>query len=209
MLEKNTLLLACFSAPVFLAFFMLSPIMNVGGHWPAAAYIPAILFISQLQGKKKNWLIGLTLFFAILVNTLAFTYYLYLYPTPKELIGSEFTINQQLPEFLRDSTLKRGKTFYLSNNLGLAGLVAYHGKVHVHMTPGRLKQFDLWGGPEIKRGDNVIYFVLNEKEMHQKLLPFFRRVKVEPSKRIFTKDADIPNKTEIYHCWGYKGGKLP
>lgn len=209
MLEKNTLLLACFSAPVFLAFFILSPIMNVGGHWPAAAYITAILFISQLSDKKRNWLVGLTLFFAILINTLAFTYYLYLYPTPKELIGKEFTVNQQLPEFLKDSTPKRGKTFYLANNLGLAGLVSYHGKVDVHMAPGRLKQFDLWGEPEIKRGDNIIYFVLNEKEMHQKLLPLFRKVIIEPYKMIFTKDADIPHKTEIYHCWGFKGGQLP
>ncbi len=204
--ETNRTLLGCLSLPVFLAFLILSPIMTVGGHWPAAAYIPAILFLGQLNNKK---VIGLTLFFAILVNCLGFAYYLFLYPTPQALIGKEATINQKLSEFLRASTPTKENTFYLANNLGMAGLVAFHGKVRVHMSPGNLKQFDLWGEPEFKIGDNAIYFVLNHSEMHEKLKPLFKRVKVEPQKRIFTKDADIPNKTEIYHCLGYKGGPLP
>ncbi|MDD5383225.1 MAG: hypothetical protein PHH60_06200, partial [Candidatus Margulisbacteria bacterium] len=148
-------------------------------------------------------------FFALLINSLAFTYYLFLYPTPQELQGQELAVNQKFAQFVKESTPRQGKTFYLANNLGLAGLVAFHGKVKVYMAPGRLKQFDLWGRPDIKPGDNVIYFVLNQKEVYNGLLPIFRRVQIEPHRRLFAKDADIPSKTEIYHCFGYKGGQIP
>ncbi|MBU0672917.1 MAG: glycosyltransferase family 39 protein [Candidatus Margulisbacteria bacterium] len=201
--------LGCLSLMVFLPFLLISPLMLVGGHWPAAAYIPAILFLGQLAGKKLKWLAGLTLFFVVLINFLAFSYYLFIYPTPPSLKSQEFSINKTLPQFLAESTSKKGQTFYLANNLGVAGLVAFHGKVNVHMAPGRLRQFDIWGEPQIKRGDNMIYFVLNEKEVYRKLLPLFSEVKTEQEKRLFTKDADIPQKTEIYHCLGYKGGILP
>lgn len=204
--DEKIMLLACFSAPVFLAFLGVSPFLNIGGHWPAAAYLPAILWIGQLNNRK---LISGTLFFALLVNILAFTYYLFFYPTPQELAGREFHINKELSTFIKSATPKAGKTYYLANDLGLAGLIDFHGKVKVQMAPGRLKQFDLWGKPELKPGDNVIYFVLNESEVYEGLLPIFKRVKREPQKRLFTKDADTPNKTEIYHCLGYRGGKLP
>lgn len=207
--DEKVLLLACFSAPVFLAFFLLSPLMNIGGHWPAAAYIPAILLIGSFKGHKLTWIAGLTLFFALLVNILAFSYYLFLYPTPKELINRESTINKELPIFLAKVSPTRGTTYYLANDLGLAGLVNFHGQVSVQMAPGRLKQFDLWGKPKLEKGDHIIYFVLNEPAIYNRLLPIFKRVKREPKKRLFTKDADIPNKTEIYHCLGYKGGELP
>lgn len=207
--SEKVLLLGCLSAPVMLVFLLISPFIMVGGHWPAAAYIPAILFISQLRNKKYFWSMGIALFFAVLVNILAFTYYLYLYPTPKELVGQEFTINQKLPEFLSSSKPAKGKTYFYANNLGVAGLISFHGKVDTYMAPGRLKQFDIWGRPKLDKGDNIIYFVLNESELYEKLIPLFKKVKIEPHQRLFTKDADIPNKTKIYHCIGYKGGTLP
>ncbi|PIS31787.1 hypothetical protein COT42_00130 [Candidatus Saganbacteria bacterium CG08_land_8_20_14_0_20_45_16] len=207
--DPRTTLLAAFSLPVLLVFLALAPLMTVGGHWPAAAYLPAVLLLGQLSGKTRTWLVGLTLFFALLLNSLALGYYLFFFPTPPELIGQEFTINQKLPEFIKNATPKNGYTFYLANNLGLAGLVAFHGHVTVQMAPGRLRQFDLWGKPALKNGDNALYFALNEKEVYDQLILLFQQVTKDPQKRIFTKDAEIPSKTEIYHCFGYKGGELP
>jgi len=208
-LDNNILLLASFSAPVFLAFLILSPFLNIGGHWPAAAYITAILFLGQLNSKRSKILVSTALAFAILVNVLAFTYYLFLYPTPSTLKGQESTINQQLPEFIMEVSPKRGITYYVANNLGVAGLVSFHGKVDCFMPAGKLKQFDLWGQPELKRGDNVVYFAHNKKEIYWKLVPLFYNVQKEHEKRLFTKDSDIPNKLDIYICSGFKGGNLP
>jgi len=194
------------AAAVFLPFALISPLVNVGGHWPATAYLPAILSTN----RSKKIAIGLIVFFALLVNILGFTYYIFLYPTPAELKGKEFTINRQLPQFIQESTPKKGRIFYLANDIGTIGLVSFHGKVRVHSPAGRIKQMDMWGTPDIRKGDNAIYFARERtEELHKKLKPLFQRVWKEPKKRIFTKDADIPTRMQIFHCRGYRGGELP
>jgi len=200
-LKRENLLLSIFAAAVFLPFAFISPILNVGGHWPATAYLPAILSSSRV---KK-----VTIIFALLVNILGFTYYLFLYPTPAELKGREFTINQELPKYLKDSTPKKGQTYYFANDIGMLGLISFHGKVRAYMTRGRHREVDLWGQPDLEKGDNVIYFALNETPLYKELKPLFRKVSIEPRKRLFNKDADLPNKTQIFICEGYLGGTLP
>lgn len=198
-------LLKTFSAMVFLPFLLISPIIGIGGHWPATAYLPAILS----SGKAKKGIVLSMLFFALLVNGLGMAYYLFFYPTPQELKGKEFSLNAKLPAFLANSTPKRGKTFYFANDLGILGLVSFHGKVRTYMAKGRLRQVDLWGGPEIKKGDNLLYFALNEAQLFEKLKLVFDKVSIEPHKRLFTKDADLPNKTQIFLCEGFRGGLVP
>ncbi|OGC12344.1 hypothetical protein A3K48_07825 [candidate division WOR-1 bacterium RIFOXYA12_FULL_52_29] len=201
---KNKLL-AVLAGAVFLPFALISPIMNVGGHWPACAYFPAI----AASGKLKRWAISVLIGFALLLNVGGFSYFLFFYPTPADLRGREFTINSQLPTYLKETTPKTGRTYYFANDLGILGLVAFHGQVRVNMAPGRLKQVDLWGIPELKKGDNIIYFAINEKELSDKLKPLFRRVWTEPQRRLFNKDADLPKLTQIFHAEGYKGGLVP
>ena len=203
--QTKNLLLAIFSASVFLPFAALSPIINIGGHWPATAYLPTIL----AAPRAKRITLSLIISFALFVNIIGFAYYLYGYPTPAELKGQEFSINQQLPEFLKKITPAKGRTFYVANNLGILGLISFHGNVKAHVAPGRLAQVDLWGKPELKKGDNVIYFALGEPGLYDRLKPLFKEVRVEQKKRLFTKDADIPNKTQIFHCHGFIGGTLP
>lgn len=199
-------LFSLLSAVVFLPFAVISPILNVGGHWPATAYLPAIL--STDRARKMT--LSLIIFFALLVNILGFTYYIFLYPTPAELKGREFTINQQLPQFIKASTPKKGRTFYIANDIGTIGLVSFHGRVRVYSPPGRIRQMDMWGAPDIKKGDNVIYFAREHTpQLHKELKPLFSRVWIEPEKRIFAKDADIPTRMQIFHCRGFRGGQLP
>ena len=122
--QASAPLLSIFSAVVFLPFLLISPLINVGGHWTASAYFPAVLE----SGRAKKWLFGLIVFFAVLVNVLGFTYYIFLYPTPPELKGKEFTINRELPQFLKAAAPKTGRTFYFANNMGIMGMVSFHGK---------------------------------------------------------------------------------
>lgn len=190
-----------FSGIVFLPFLIISPIMNVGGHWPAASYLPAILDLHRV----KKITAGIFLFFAIIMNVLGFTYYMYLYPTPKELKGKELTINAELPAFLAANR----PDYIFANDLGILGLVSFHGRHEVHMAPGRLRQVDLWGAPALKKGNKIIYFAINEPTLEHKLKPLFAKIRLEPQKRLFNKDADLPNKLQIFHCEGFKGGLLP
>ncbi|MBI5399450.1 glycosyltransferase family 39 protein [Candidatus Saganbacteria bacterium] len=203
--EKKSKMLKIYSAVVFLPFLLISPIMNVGGHWPAAAYLPAILNSPRL----KKAVFALAIFLALIVNGLGLGYYAFFYPTPVELQGREFTINKNLPQYIKGVTPGAGKTYYLGNDLGILGLVAFHGHVPVNMAPRRLRQVDLWGKLEIRRGDNVIYFALNETPLLEKLKPLFIKVKLEPQKRLFNKDADLPNKLQIFICETFRGGNLP
>lgn len=198
-------LLKIFSAVVFLPFLLISPIVNVGGHWTSTAYLPATV----AAGRAKRWLIATTIVFALLVNSAGFAYYLFFYPVPAELKGREFSVNQDLPRFIKEASPQSGRTFVLANDLGLLGLVSFHGKVRTYMAPGRLKQVDLWGKPDIERGDNVIYFALNETPLYDKLKPLFRTARIEPEKRIFNKDANLSNLTQIFIGEGFKGGPLP
>ncbi len=194
-----------FSAAAFLPFLLISPLVNIGGHWTASAYFPAVLE----AGRAKKWFLGLTVFFALLVNVAGFTYYIFLYPIPPQLRGKEFTVNRELPQFLESAAPRTGRTFYFANNLGVLGLVSFHGRVDAYMAGGRMWLVDQWPRADLKRGDNVIYFVLDEKELYEKLKPLFRRVWLDPQPRLFAKDADIPTKTEVFHCEGFKGGELP
>lgn len=199
-------LFSIFSTVVWLPFLLISPLAMVGGHWPATAYLPAILE----SGRTKKWLFRTIIGFALLVNTLGFSYYLFLYPTPPELKGKEFSVNQQLAQFIKDSTPLEGKTFYLADDIGTFGLVSFHGRVQVYPPPGRLEEAAAWGRANIQKGDNVIYFTReNTSEIQAGLTAVFRKVVVEPQKRLFTKDADIPTKMTIFHCYDYKGGVIP
>jgi len=199
-------LFSIFSAIVFLPFAFISPIANVGGHWPATAYLPAVLSSSQF---KKPWLYT-TIVLALLVNILAFTYYIFLYPTPDQLKGREFTINSQLPQFIKESTLKTGQTYCVANDIGTFGLIYFHGKVKPYSPPGFSQEMEVWGRLDLKKGDNILYFCReNTGQIHERLKPLFKKVRVEPAKRLFTKDADIPTRMQIFHCLGFKGGQLP
>jgi 4-amino-4-deoxy-L-arabinose transferase-like glycosyltransferase len=195
-----------FSAIVFIPFLLISPIAMVGGHWPATAYLPAIIE----AGKTKKWIIGTIIGFALFVNSLGFIYYIFLYPTPPDLRGKEFTVNQQFAKFIKESTPVKGRTFYLADDIGTFGLVSFHGGVKVYPPPGKLKEAEAWGTVDIKKGDNVIYFTREgTDEIYAGLKQVFQKVTVEKEKRLFAKDADIPTKMTIFHCHGYLGGKLP
>jgi hypothetical protein len=194
-----------FSAVVFFPFLHISPVINIGGHWTSTAYLPAIIN----SGNARKWIIRTIIGFALFVNILGFSYYLFFYPTPPELRGKEFSINSELPKFLEESSPRTGRTFVLANDLGMIGLVSFHGKTKVYMAPGRLKQVDLWGKPDIQKGDHVLYFALNETSLYNKLKPLFRKIAIDPQKRLFNKDADLPDKTQIFICEGFKGGIIP
>lgn len=199
-------LFSVFSAVVFLPFALISPIINIGGHWPATAYLPAILSTN----RSKRSVLFITIILALLVNALGFTYYIFLYPTPDQFKGKEFTVNQQLPQFIKESTPKKGQTYYVANDIGTFGLISFHGKVKAYSPPGFSKEMEVWGTLDLKKGDNILYFSReNTDQLYLALKPLFGKVWIEPNKRLFTKDADVPAKMRIFHCLDFQGGRLP
>ncbi|HVN67807.1 MAG TPA: glycosyltransferase family 39 protein, partial [Candidatus Sulfotelmatobacter sp.] len=111
--KGKDLLSKVYAAAVFLPFLLISPLINIGGHWPATSYLPAIIDTR----RAKKWVLGTIIGWALLVNSLGFVYYLFLYPTPAELKGREFTVNAELREFIFDSAPRTGHTWVLANDL--------------------------------------------------------------------------------------------
>jgi hypothetical protein len=205
-LKAKDLFPRIFAAIIFVPFLLISPITLVGGHWPATAYLPAIIE----SGKAKRWVIWTIVGFALLVNSLGFAYYLFFYPIPSDLKGKEFSVNQEFARFIKDATPVQGRTFYLADDIGTFGLVTFHGRVQVYPPPGKLKEAEAWGTVDLKPGDNVVYFTrAGTGEILAGLKKVFRTVTVEPRRRLFAKDADIPTKMTIFHCRGYRGGRVP
>jgi 4-amino-4-deoxy-L-arabinose transferase-like glycosyltransferase len=201
-LRKN-ILSAIVSGVIFIPFLILGIFMPVGGHWTATAYLPSFFKSSY----KKAFLLT-TLIFAVIINGLAIYYFLFLYPVPKSIQGREYTVNAALKEYCFEKQNKN-QTYFFSNNLGVAGLVAFYGNVPAFMPKGRHLQYDLWGQPELKPGDDLVYFALSDTEISGKLKPMFKQVMIDPEVRIFTKDADIPVKTQVIVCKNYIKGIIP
>jgi dolichol-phosphate mannosyltransferase len=208
--DNYTLLLVSTSFPAFAAFLLVSPFTLVGGHWTSTAYPGLIVVLCQRwlslppspMRKIRFWSnIGII----VLINILFVGYYAFLFPIPEELQGKAYTINQELESYIKGSRVDH----VFSNQMGVASLVAFYGKTEVYLPQGAWKQFDIWGRPELKRGDDILYFVFADPEKEKQLRTAFRMVRPDEQKRIFTKDSNIPQRTRIFICRGFRGGKLP
>jgi 4-amino-4-deoxy-L-arabinose transferase-like glycosyltransferase len=206
-MDNFTLLFITLSLPAFLAFLVVSPLTLIGGHWTSIIYLGIMIVLCHqvLISAIKPFRIAINLGIIILINVLFVGYYAFLHPVPEELKGKAYTINQELAQYLKDSKVDH----VFSNQMGVASLVAFYGKTEVHMPQGRWRQFDIWGQPALKKGEDILYFSFGRPETYKKLKPLFRQVKIDPQKRLFIKDSNISEKTQIFICKGFKGGRLP
>jgi 4-amino-4-deoxy-L-arabinose transferase-like glycosyltransferase len=209
-LDVSSLLLISVSLPVFLAFLLISPFAIVGGHWTSIAYLGLIVVICQRwlslpTPPLRNLRLWLNTGIIILINVLFIGYYAFLFPVPDDLRGREYAVNRELADYVKAAKVN----YVFSDQMGVASLVAFYGKTEIYLPQGTWKQFDIWGQPELKKGGDILYFSFDRPDLYEELKPLFQEVEIDPRKRLFTKDSNIPEKTIIYVCRGYKGGRLP
>lgn len=111
-------------------------------------------------------------------------------------------VNHELQQYITESRVD----YVFSNQMGVASLVAFYGKTKVYMPKGQWKQFDAWGQPELKEGNNILYFAFDRPDAYEKLKHLFKQVKIDPQTRLFVKDSDIAVKTKVFLCRGYISG---
>jgi len=157
--------------------------------------------ITNYPNPLRNFRIIANLIIIILINALFIGYYSFLYPIPEDFKGKAYTINYNLPKYIQEAKVD----YVFSNQMGVASLVAFYGKTEVYMPKGMWRQFDIWSQPELKKGDSILYFAFDESDAEKKLKPLFESVKLDPQKRLFTKDSDIPIKTKVYIGKHFKG----
>ena len=190
----------------FLIFLLVSPITLVGGHWTSIVYPGMIILlchdlVTNYPNPLRKFRIIANLIIIILINALFIGYYSFLYPIPEDFKGKAYTINYNLPKYIQEAKVD----YVFSNQMGVASLVAFYGKTEVYMPKGMWRQFDIWGQPELKKGDSILYFAFDESDAEKRLKPLFGSVKLDPQNRLFTKDSDIPIKTKVYIVKYFKG----
>ncbi|MEA3492899.1 MAG: glycosyltransferase family 39 protein [Candidatus Margulisiibacteriota bacterium] len=205
--DDYSLFLIASSLAAFIPFLFVSPFTLVGGHWTSTVYLGIIVllchkFLTAFPKPFKTSRFWFNMTIIILINVLFVSYYAFIYPIPE---GLTYKTNSELPAFIK--TVDADYVF--SNQMGVGSLVAFYGKTDAYLPSGYWKQFDIWGHPEVKKGESVLYFVFGDPEMEKKLKKVFWQVKEDKTKRLMIKDSDIPVKTRIYICKYFKGGRLP
>jgi hypothetical protein len=201
--ENIILLLASISLPAFLAFLLASPFTMIGGHWTSICYLGIMVLLSYklVSLPIRSVKIWLNLGIIVLINILFVGYYAFLFPVPEELKGNAYAVNKELAPFIE----KANVDYVFSNQMGVASLVAFYGKTEVYMPKGKWKQFDIWGQPELKKGDDILYFAYNKPGIYDKLKSDFETVEIDPQKRLFVKDSNIAEKMKVFVCTGFRG----
>ncbi len=209
LMDNQSLLLICLSLASFLPFLFISPFTIIGGHWTSIVYLGMLVVLCQrwftmMPNPLRNFRFWANILIIVLINILFVGYYAFLYPIPQEYKGKAYSINYELPDFIKSSKVDH----VYSNQMGVASLVAFYGKTEVYLPKGIWKQYDIWSRPELKPGDDILYFVFDEKAKKNELTLLFKTVKEDKTKRFFTKDSNIPLKTQIFICRGLIGNRI-
>ncbi|MFH1386322.1 MAG: glycosyltransferase family 39 protein [bacterium] len=197
------LLLASFSFPILCLFLFLSLKVKVWAHWPEIGYIAAIpLTINYLIEKNKSlnkfitWIAGFTGLVLIIL----------FWVTPAILLHQkDYLANYQLT----NSIPKEYKLFAKTNVS--SSLLEFYTKRPVYMATGFLKenhlwgekQYELWGIPNLVKGETVIYYGDDTPFFQEKAKTNFRSITELPVKLYLIEDY-ITNNYKMFKLEGYK-----
>lgn len=153
-----------FSAPILLLFLLLSLKVKIWPHWPSIGYIAAIpLTIDYLINKKGR------LFRPFIITTVIFSLLIFivLFFVDPGLINKqkEYKENYKISE-----KLPQNSKVFATNHASVA-ILEFYLKRPVYLIPKNTrsgliwgeKQLDMFGIPEIKKGEAIILYAPNSK----------------------------------------------
>ena len=203
--DDQTKLLFSFSFPVLILFLLLSLKVKIWAHWTEVGYIALIpLAIAYLMETGKSWqkfLTWIAIFSLIIISVLFWV-------SPAVMLhqndyGKNYQIAQSLPSDLK---------IFSRTNVS-SSLVEFYSRRSVYLATGFLKigspwgekQYELWGIPVLKAGDNILYYGEDTDEFEQKALRYFDRVTGLPEPRLYLIEDYINNNYRFFKLEGYKG----
>ncbi|MGB9612865.1 MAG: glycosyltransferase family 39 protein, partial [Candidatus Margulisiibacteriota bacterium] len=170
-INRQTKLLFSFSFPIIILFLFLSLKIKVWAHWPSIGYLGTIpLVLNYLAENKKSIskLISQISVFSSLVLFILF------FITPAIFLHQkEYRENYNLAKKIP----KEYKVFCKTNVT--ASLLEFYLKRPTYLATGFLKpyslwgekQYEIWGIPNLKKGETIIYFGEENKNFQK----YFRR----------------------------------
>ncbi len=205
--DETARLLFCFSAPIIALFLVAALKVKIWAHWPSIGYIAALpLAIDYLieNGKSlKKFILWTSLFTSIILMILFWV-------SPGVLLhqreyADNFQLAKSLPEDLK---------IFAKTNVS-ASLLEFYTRRQTYLATGFLKtdspwgekQYKIWGIPDLKPGENVIYFGEGAIEFKKRADENFQRVSEFPGAKIFLIEDYINYNYKFFKLEGYRGEK--
>jgi 4-amino-4-deoxy-L-arabinose transferase-like glycosyltransferase len=202
--DESTKLLFCFSAPVLILFLIASLKIKIWAHWPAVGYIAALpLTVIYLTENRKSlkkfaiWVIA----FSLLILTILF------WASPGVLLHQkDYAQNYKLAE-----SLPPDQKIFTKTNV-TASLLEFYAKRQTHLSTGFLKagtpwgenQYEIWDIPNLKPGENIIYFGEDTLNFRDKSAKNFLRITEFPQPKIFLIEDYITYNYKFFMLEGYR-----
>jgi 4-amino-4-deoxy-L-arabinose transferase-like glycosyltransferase len=204
--DAGTKLLFSFSVPVLTVFLLLSLKVKIWAHWPSVGYIAllplAVAYLVDNHKDLKKFISWIALFSTLVLAIL-------FWATPAILLRQkEYALNYRLNERL-PSGIKIFSRTYVSSSL-----LEFYLKRQTYLATGFLrighpwgeKQFELWGIPNLQKGESILYYGEDLPEFKAKAAENFSRVSILPQARLYLTEDYINNNYKFFKLEGYKGG---
>lgn len=202
--DKTTKLLFALSYPVLLLFLVLSLKVKIWAHWPSIGYLAALpLTINYLIVNRKSlkkFLAWITLFTCLILLVLFFV-------SPASLFHQQDYAKNYT---LADSVPKEYKLF--AKNYASTALLEFYAKRPTYLATGFLmsghswgeKQYELWGIPDLKKGETVLYYGPDTKTFREGANKYFYGVKELPDLKLYLVEDYITNNYKMFRLEGYR-----
>ena len=203
--DEGTRLLFSFSAPVLVLFLLLSAKVKIWAHWPEIGYIGALpLTVAYLveNGKSLKKFITWTALFSGLVLAIL------LFVSPGVILhqanyGQNYTLAAKLPPEYK---------LFAKTNVS-SSLLEFYTKRPTYLATGFLmssqpwgeKQYELWGIPELKKGETVLYYGEDNSFFRDRAGKYFDKITELPDVKLYLVEDYITNNYKMFKLEGYKG----
>jgi 4-amino-4-deoxy-L-arabinose transferase-like glycosyltransferase len=203
--RREERLLFAFGWLPLILFFLLSFKIKVWAHWPSLGYVATIpLTVNYLLATGKSlqkFLTWVVLFTGLVLLILFFV-------SPGVLLHqADYAKNRQLAKLVPSEYKLFAKT-----NVAASLLEFYTGR-QTYLATGPLKiglpwgekQYELWGIPEVNKGETVLYYGDDNPQFEEKAAANFELIRALPSVKLYLIEDYITNNYNLYLLEGYKG----
>ncbi|MBI5787776.1 MAG: glycosyltransferase family 39 protein [Candidatus Schekmanbacteria bacterium] len=224
--EDKSWFLFCTSAPLWLAFLVISTYQRVGAHWPVAAYFSGLVIIAVLLPEQSNWyrrlfkigwwgsLILMISLYGLVLNPRIIPWNL-VYAGWSDKINTgvlrEFYGWEELGRRVKKSYAQmsaQAPAFIFTDSYALSSQVAFYtpgnpmvcmlGEGSVH---GR--NYDFWQDSEQMKGQNALLVSKDGKHPGDSF-HLFEMVEAEEPLKIY-QDGELVRTFPIFRCYRYLG----
>jgi 4-amino-4-deoxy-L-arabinose transferase-like glycosyltransferase len=202
--DEGTRLLFSFSAPVLILFFLLSAKVKIWAHWPEIGYIGAlpltVAYLIETGKSLKKFMAWIAIFSGLVLAVLLFV-------SPGVLLHQanymqNYTLAAKLPPeykiFAKANVSSSLLEFYTKRSTYLATGFLMSGQ------PWGEKQYELWGIPELKKGETVLYYGEDNSFFRDRAGQYFDKITELPGVKLYLVEDYITNNYKMFKLEGYK-----